>query len=307
MALYSLIFKIDGTVVRTDSVEAGVRPPAPTVDPREGYDFSGWKNLPSVMPADNVVVEGSWVKDGYTLTAEVDGEVWKTAVYSSGDDLSDFPTPRKKGHTFGGWTKKYKRMPKSNLTLRGNFKVNTYTLSFEVDGMTFDTTVEYGAPLDFILEPERDNYIFNGWGKIPATMPDHDLHFHGSFRPNTYTLTFLLDGEVFATSQLAFGDPVEAPEVPSRAGASFGGWKKLPDTMPDCDVTVEGKYRRKKNKLVFEVDGKQYARLSLSVGAGIPLPEEPKKEGFRFRMWEGLPEAMPASDTTVTAVFDEEA
>ncbi len=306
MALYNLTFKIGGEVWRTDSVEGGVCPPMPQVEEREGYDFSGWKNLPEIMPEENIVVEGSFIPDSYTLTAMVDDEVWKTASYSSGEDISEFPTPKKRGYTFSGWTKKYKKMPRSNLTLRGNFKVNTYLLSFEIDGMTFENEVEFGTPLDFILEPERDNHTFSGWGKMPETMPDRDLHLKGTFRPNTHTITYVLNGEVYKTEELSYGATIIPPEVPARGEAAFGGWKKLPDTMPDGDVTVTGKYKEKKNRLTFMVGDKKHAWVSLAPGAKIKPPAEPVAEGMVFTGWKGLPATMPDKALTVTAVFRKE-
>ncbi len=307
MALYNLIFKINGEVYRTDSVEAGVRPPTPQVEEREGYDFSGWKNLPAVMPEADTVVEGTFTPDSFTLTAVVDDAEWKTATYSSGADISNFPTPRKKGHTFGGWVKRYKKMPKSNLTLRGYFKVNSYSLSFEVDGMTFENEVEYGTPLDFIMQPERDGYTFSGWGNIPETMPDRDVKLKGSFRPNVHKLTFMLDGEVYETRELTCGMPIEVPKVPAREGAVFGGWRRVPDTMPNRDLTVEGKYRVKKSNLTFMVGTKKYAWVSLAEGAKITPPDPPFMAGKVFDSWQDLPETMPARDLTVQAIFREEA
>ncbi len=307
MALYNLIFKIDGEVWRTDSVEAGVCPPTPSVEEREGYDFSGWKNLPAVMPEADTVVEGSFTPDSFTLTAMVDDVEWRTATYSSGADISNFPTPRKRGYTFGGWVKRYKKMPKSNLTLRGYFKVNTYTLSFEIDGMIFENEVEYGTPLDFIMQPERDNHTFSGWGNIPETMPDKDVKLKGSFRPNTHTITFILEGEVLETQTLTCGEPIEVPKVPARDGAVFGGWRRVPDTMPNRDLKIEGKFRVKKYDLVYMAEDKKHAWASLSEGAKITLPDPPAAEGKIFEGWEGLPETMPGKNLTVKAIFREEA
>ncbi len=307
MALYNLVFKINGEVYRTDSVESGVCPPTPVVEEREGYDFSGWKNLPDIMPAEDTVVEGSFTPDSFTLTAVVDDVEWKSAKFSSGADISDFPTPRKKGHTFSGWVKKYKKMPKSNLTLRGSFKPNTYTLSFEVDGMVFENEVEYGTPLDFIMQPERDHYTFSGWGNIPETMPDRDLKFKGSFSANMHTLTFILDGKVLDRRELAFGAPVTAPDVSSTEDAVFGGWRRVPETMPNYDVTIEGKFRTKKYKLNFMVDDVKYAWVSLAEGSKITPPDPPVREGKVFVAWEKLPSKMPAGNLSVKAIFREEA
>ncbi len=307
MALYNLTFKIDGEIFRVDSVEGGLNIPTPEVPEREGYDFAGWENLPEVMPEGDLTVQGSFTADSYTLTVMADEEVWATYSFSSGEDISEIPLPEREGYTFGGWVKKYKKMPRSNLTLRGSFRVNCYTLAFELDDMTFEQEMEYGAPLDFIMEPERDNYVFSGWGEIPATMPAHDLRFHGSFAPHLHTLTFVLDGKPYRTEQLTIGAPITAPEVPERAGLVFGGWRRLPDTMPGQDVTVEGKFRTKKYRVTFMVGDKKYTTASFPEGAKITPPEPPVIEGKTFRGWRDMPPAMPARNIELRANFREEA
>lgn len=59
---YKLTYMVDGVVYKTYEIQAtDIITPEP--DPfREGYDFSGWQNLPSVMPNEDVVVTGYFVE-----------------------------------------------------------------------------------------------------------------------------------------------------------------------------------------------------------------------------------------------------
>jgi len=60
---YTLTYKVDGVVYKTESYGEGetiLAIPEPT---KEGYTFSGWSEIPSTMPADNVVVEGNFTED----------------------------------------------------------------------------------------------------------------------------------------------------------------------------------------------------------------------------------------------------
>ena len=60
---------------------------------------------------------------------------------------------------------------------------------------------------------------------------------------NVYTLTYLLDGEVYRTAFLYHGATVTPePEPEPRAGYTFSGWIGLPETMPDHDVIVTGTF-----------------------------------------------------------------
>ncbi len=298
-----LQYIVDGEVYKTEEHEAVDTLIPPEAPEKEGYNFVRWADLPPTMPDGDLQIQALYEPDSFTLTEVVDDEVYETRLLQSGTDLTALPLPEKKGYTFSGWMKKYKKMPKSNLTLRGSFKVNRYKLTFEIDGMTFERTVEYGAPLDRIAVPERDHYTFSGWGNIPAVMPDHDLHFSGSFRINTYTLTYLIDGALYRTERMAFGEPVKPASVETKEGYVFSGWRGLPKTMPEQDVTIEGKYYRRKTKVTFLVDGEKFAWLSLTAGEKMTVPEEPHKDGFVFRGWRDLPETVPAYDIETEAEF----
>ena len=100
---YILTYKVDGEVYKTYEVEYGssITPePFPT---REGYTFSGWSGLPVTMPAYDVVVTGTFVKN-YTLNYIVDGQIYKTYTVPYGTTLTPEPFPIKEGYTFSGWS-----------------------------------------------------------------------------------------------------------------------------------------------------------------------------------------------------------
>ena len=68
---YKLIYKVDGVDYKTYENEYGasVTPePAPT---KEGYNFSGWSEIPATMPAHDVTVTGTFtIVDPVTITAK---------------------------------------------------------------------------------------------------------------------------------------------------------------------------------------------------------------------------------------------
>ncbi len=305
-AMSTVSYMIDGDLLEKQEVREGTRPTPPTPPEREGFDFVAWEGLPEAMPAEDVEVHAVYAPDSFTLTELVDDALWQTYELSSGADLTALPLPEKEGYTFSGWVKKYKKMPKSNLTLRGSFKINRYRLTFILDDeMTFERLVEFGAPLDFIVAPEWDNHTFSGWGNIPETMPARDLTFRGGFRLNSHTLTYVLEGEPFETAVLPFGTEIKPAAVPPRTGYVFSGWRGLPKTMPDEDVTIEGKFYQRKYKISFMVDGKKFAWETLPEGDAIVPPDAPIKRGYVFREWVGLPAVMPDRDLSVDAAFDE--
>ena len=66
--VYSITFLIDGQVHSTGTLQYGAAIPVPNVADREGYTFSGWGEVPATMPAHNVVINGYWTVNTYTLT-----------------------------------------------------------------------------------------------------------------------------------------------------------------------------------------------------------------------------------------------
>ena len=304
MASYPLYFLVDGKVVESREVVGGTPitpPPAPL---KEGYNFVAWEGLPALMPQGEVRAVACYEPDSYTLTMMTDGEVYATYHLQSGTDLTTLPLPEKEGYTFLGWSKNYRKMPRSNLTLKGSFRVQKFHIVFEIEGeMSFERVVEYGAPLRAVVAPQRDHYTFSGWGDVPATMPARDLHFKASFTLNAHPLTFVLDGQVYESRTVSYDEPVKAPDPGTREGYVFSGWRGCPKRMPDHEVTCEGRFYRKKYRLQFTVDGKKYAWASLPEGAEIELPEPPVREGETFLGWSDLPARMPRADVEVIAMF----
>ncbi len=57
---YCITYMIDGVVYKTRFVEPGIVLNAEEEPTKEGYTFSGWSEIPETMPAENVVVVGSF-------------------------------------------------------------------------------------------------------------------------------------------------------------------------------------------------------------------------------------------------------
>ena len=179
---YSLIYKIDGEVYKTFSVVYGTAitsEPAPT---KEGYTFSGWSEIPATMPAHDVVVTGSFSINTYTLTYEVDGQVYKTKDVIYGATITPEPAPTKEGYTFSGWSGLPTTMPAHDVVVTGSFSINSYSLIYKIDDEVYKSyEVEYGTDITPESAPTRKGMTFSGWSTIPATMPAHDLTITSTF------------------------------------------------------------------------------------------------------------------------------
>ncbi|WP_305156729.1 InlB B-repeat-containing protein, partial [uncultured Duncaniella sp.] len=96
-------------------------------------------------------------------------------------------------------------MPASDVTVTGTFTVNTYNLIYMLDGAEYKRLeVAYGEKLTAEAAPEKEGHTFSGWEGLPETMPASDVTVTGSFTADTYTLTYVVDGEVYKTFQFAY-------------------------------------------------------------------------------------------------------
>lgn len=303
---YTITFKVDGVEVGKCTLPYGAKVELPDVSTLIGDKvFKGWTNPVDVMPAGDLVVEGVTEPATFRFTMLVDDEVFATYDFPAGADLSDLPTPEREGHDFSGWNKNYKKMPHSNITIKGRFKAHIHTLTFEIeDEMKFSKSLPFGAPIRALGMPVREGYTFTGWGYVPATMPDEDLYFKGRFEMNAHVLKFILEGKLIYQSTIPFGTPIKPLEVETKEGYMFSGWRGLPKTMPDADFTVEGKYYVRKYKAVYMVDGVEYRKQTVAYGAALELEAPPEQEGRTFSGWQNAPDTMPAEDIVIVGQFE---
>lgn len=301
---YKLTYIVDGETYKTDEFEYG-KSVIPEAEPeKEGYSFSGWSMIPETMPAKDVTVTGSFTKGEYQLIYIVDGQVYKTIHMNYGDAVLVEDAPQKEGYTFSGWSEIPGTMPAKDIAVMGSFTVNSYKLTYTVDGEEYKSVqVNYGAAIIPEAEPTKEGYSFSGWGDIPATMPSCDVAVAGSFTVNSYKLIYMVDGEEYKIVDVAYGTSIIAEAEPTKEGYSFSGWGEIPATMPANDVTVTGSFTINKYTLVYVVDGENYVTYEVNYGTQIfPLPDL-TKDGYTFSGWSDIPATMPAHDVTITGGF----
>ena len=301
---YKVDYVVNGAVFATDSVAYGnpvIVRDAPTKD---GYTFSGWSEAPATMPANDIIIEGSFRVNNYTITYMVDGKEYRNVTVAYGSAITLIDEPTKEGHTFSGWSEAPATMPAGDVTIEGTFTVNNNTVTYLVDGEVYATeTVAYGGEIVLRDEPTKEGHTFSGWSEVPVTMPAEDIVIEGSFAVNNYTVTYLVDGEVYATETVAYGSVITLLDEPTKKGHTFSGWSEAPATMPAEDVTINGVFTVNTYNVIYKVDGEEYQVVPVTYGSEITLIEAPTKEGHTFSGWSEAPATMPAGDVTIEGTF----
>lgn len=239
----------------------------------------------------------------YTITYMLDGNVYKTEKLKAGQAINA-ETPTREGYTFSGWSGLPSTMPAQNITVTGSFTLNSYNITYYLDGVVYKVvSVPYGTAIA-PLEVTKEGYIFSGWSELPATMPAHDLTATGTLTISNYKLIYVIDGVVYQTQTLTYGASITPLDNPAREGYTFSGWSTIPSTMPGHDVTITGSFTPIVYTLLYMVDGQLYKQQQVSFGQTITPPTPPEKEGYTFKEWSGLPSVMTAGNLTVTAVYE---
>ena len=304
---YTVTYNINGEIYAIQVYAYGEEVFAPAYDVPDHFTFSGW-DTPATMPAENIVLDATLVEDGkYTVSFMVDGETYFTFTGYEGDAITVPENPEKLGYTFDAWDGMPEDgvLPAANITVTAVWSVNTYTITYTINGEGYTAqTYEFGAAVSAPEYTVPEGHTFSGWD-IPETMPAENITLNAELTVNEYTVTYNINGEIYAIQVYAYGEEVFAPAYDVPDHFTFSGWD-TPATMPaenivlDATLVEDGKYT-----VSFMVDGETYFTFTGYEGDAITVPENPEKLGYTFDAWDGMPEdgVLPAANITVTAVW----
>ena len=179
-----------------------------------------------------------------------------------------------------------------------------FKINYIVDGEVYATdSIAYGDSIVLLSSPEKEGYTFSGWSEAPSIMPADDITIDGTFSANYYRVTYIVDGEVYATDSIACGDSIVLLSSPEKEGYTFSGWSEAPSIMPADDITIDGTFIVNYYRVTYVVDGEVYATDSIAYGDSVVLLSSPEKEGYTFSGWGEAPSIMPAEDIVVSGAF----
>ena len=301
---YKVTYMVDGAEYKTEEVVNGSPITLIAAPTKEGYTFSGWTDAPAIMPAEDITINGTFAVNSYKVTYMVDGAAYKTENVVYGSSITLVAAPTKEGYTFSGWSEAPATMPAKDITINGTFAVNSYKVTYKVDGAEYKTVnVNFGEKIVLIDAPTKDGFTFSGWTDAPETMPAKDIVINGKFLTNAYSVTYMVDGKEYRTIQVSYGAKIELIDAPTKEGYTFSGWKSEHITMPAKDITINGTFAVNSYKVTYMVDGAEYKTENVAYGSKITLVAAPTKEGHTFSGWTDAPESMPAKDITINGTF----
>ena len=249
---YTITFDTNGgSEIAPITQDYGTEITAPDNPTRKGYTFKGWdKEIPKTMPAENITVKAQWEINQYTIAFDTNGGSEIAPITQDyGTEITAPDNPTRKGYTFKGWDKEIpKTMPAENITVKAQWEINQYTITFDTNGGSeiAPITQDYGTEITAPDKPTRKGYTFKGWDKeIPETMPAENMTVKAQWEINQYTITFDTNGgsEIVPITQ-DYGTEITVPDNPTRKGYTFKGWdKEIPKTMPAENITIKARWK----------------------------------------------------------------
>ena len=277
----------------------------------------------TIAPNGSTVVKINYTRNSYTLTWDMNGGTVNATGYTSGTVkfgaaiTKPSADPTKTGYTFGGWDKKIpETMPAEDVTVKAQWKVVNYSISYNLNGGTVEGNPNsYTVESDFTLKnPTKEGYTFAGWSgtgfsgtekTVTIKNATGDREYTANWTANQYTITFNTDGgsKIDPITQ-DYGTKITAPANPAKTGYTFAGWsEEIPATMPAGNMTVKAKWTINQYTITFNTDGgSAVASITQDYGTEITAPANPTKTGYTFAGWdENIPANMPAKNMTIKA------
>ena len=194
-----------------------------------GYTFSGWDKDDFTMPANDVVIKGSFKANDDTqykvehYLEDLDGKTFtlkETETLAGKTDTTATAKPKQyPGFTYDSTVEGTKTSGTitgdGQLVLKLYYTRNSYNVTYEYEGefptgaseLPAKATYKYGESVTVAEDATAPGYTFSGWDKDDFTMPANDVVIKGSFKANDDTQYKVehyledLDGKTFTLKE----------------------------------------------------------------------------------------------------------
>ena len=165
----------------------------PAVKKYEGFTSPSVQTV-KIKADGSLVVKYYYTRNTYTLKWDYAGGkasgTYTNGKVKYGTEITA-PKPTRTGYTFNGWdTTVSKTMPAKNVTYKAKWKINSYTLTWDLAGGTAGNKytsgkVKYNTKITAPV-PEKEGYVFTGWSvSVPKNMPAKNLKIKAKWREKT--------------------------------------------------------------------------------------------------------------------------
>ena len=293
-------------------------------EPTKAHEtFNGWDPaLPETMPAHDVTVVSTWIKDDADYTAYNAAKAEAEAKQNEENYDKKYTAETRNAlaealKTVVPEGLKYDEQETINVATKAindavaGLELMTYTATFYVDGVVHATVqAKVGEQIVAPKDPAKEGYIFKGWDKEVGKMGVEDITFIAQFEKASgiaYTVevyTMDVNGNYGAAETKTLYGTTDAEVTADTTAAEGFTFDESAANVVSGKVAADGSLVLKvyfaRNQYKLTVDG---AESMVYYGAAISVAE-PTKEHETFEGWDpALPETMPAHDVTVVSTW----
>lgn len=334
---YDLIYYVDGAVFKKYKVNVGdvITPePFPT---KAGHTFTGWSNIPEVMPDYCVLVYGTFVDEeninGYEYVdlALPSGNAWAKVNYgaSAETDYGTYLDWNNYNVVSQSWGSNWKTPTRANFqelinyctwTWESRDGVNGYKVTGKNGNSIFLPAAGlqkngYGQSINSLMFYWTKNLYQSGFAYV-LYGSSTEYHTNTAYNTSTqncpirpvsqvpleykrYELSYIVDGVEYKTLYLKAGEAITPEPNPVKEGYTFLGWSEIPETMPAYNVTITGSFKKDNFKLyATEISG--YKGKTVVLPIVMENSSEVKVCQFDLRLPDGVSMAIADEKLDVT-------
>ena len=249
---------------------------------KNGYTFTGWTSVDdkSVTTPNKAITikagksgiftyKANWKATEYKLSYNLNGgRVSTNNKESYTIESNDFTlvNPTKDNYDFIGWTDEDISVPQMNLTIKkgttgnktlvANYVPTNYTISYNLDGGSFDSNIT--PPKSYNIEssdltlpyPTKRGYTFAGWtgnGIITPTKSvviksgsKGNVSYTARYTKNKYKVNYFVNGSLWKTEEVLYEASVPNldPSEVLDEDLKLVSWTGMVDKMPDYDINL---------------------------------------------------------------------
>ena len=296
-------------------------------EPTKAHEtFNGWDPaLPETMPAHDVTVVSTWIKDDADYTAYNAAKAEAEAKQKEENYDKKYTAETRNAlaealKTVVPEGLKYDEQETINVATKAindavaGLELMTYTATFYVDGVVHATVqAKVGEQIVAPKDPAKEGYIFKGWDKEVGKMGVEDITFIAQFEKASgiaYTVevyTMDVNGNYGAAETKTLYGTTDAEVTADTTAAEGFTFDESAANVVSGKVAADGSLVLKvyfaRNQYKLTVDG---AESEVYYGAALDIATPAAREGYTFIGWNvDVPANMPASDLTLVSQWSE--
>ena len=310
---FTVTFTVDGIEVSSQTVEYGKNATAQVTPTKEGYDFVAWNGDYTNVTADVTVVAEFAVKTFTIKFVDWDGTELNVQTIEYGNNAVPPTASTREGYVFQEWVGTYQNVAADAIVVanyielsKANYTALDQAIAVAKAKIQADYTSDSWNVLQSALasaEAVDRNLLAENQSEIDQATTALNAAIEALVF-QTYTVKFVVDGEVVSTQEVTQNAAAVAPSTPVKLGYYFDHWDQDFSSVTE-DMTITAIFTVKTFTVKFvDWNNSVLSNQTVEYGASATAPANPTREGYIFDGWNGSYENV-VSNVTITAIYTE--